>query len=57
MFQTKIIKKIKTHLILNNFLSENRTVYGTICRKYGRARKATDDDTVRRRKISHLDVG
>jgi hypothetical protein len=27
MFQTKVIYKIKTHFMFNNFFSENRTVY------------------------------
>ena len=27
MFQTKVVEKIKTHFMLNNFFSENRAVY------------------------------
>jgi hypothetical protein len=27
MFQTKVVKKIKTHFIFNNVFSENRAVY------------------------------
>lgn len=58
MFQTKIVKKIKTRfLILNYFLSYNLAIYDTMCNKYDRVRKATDDDIVRRRKICHLHAG
>jgi len=27
MFQTKVVQKIKTRFMYNNFFSENRTVY------------------------------
>ena len=27
MFQTKVIEKIKTHFMINNFFPENRAVY------------------------------
>jgi hypothetical protein len=27
MFETKVVEKIKTHFMFNNFFSENRAVY------------------------------
>jgi len=32
MFQTKVVEKIKTHFMFNNFFSENRAFY-EICDK------------------------
>jgi len=36
--------------MFNNFVSENRSVYEIMWKKYGTARLATDDNIIRRRK-------
>jgi len=47
IFQTKLVKKIKTHFIYRNLLSENRVIYEAV-EMYGRAKQATDDNIIRR---------
>jgi hypothetical protein len=42
MFQTKFAEKIKTHFVFNKFFSGNGATYKVMCKKYGRAREATD---------------
>jgi len=44
MFQTKITKKIKTHLRLNNFFIENPAVLWSNVEKFRTAVQATDDN-------------
>ena len=44
MFQTKIVEKIKTHILCSGTFSENRAVYEIMWKKYCRAGQATDDN-------------
>jgi hypothetical protein len=45
MFHTKVVEKIKTHFMLNNFLFfENRSVYEIMWKKYCTAGQTTDDN-------------
>ena len=45
MFQTKVVEKIKTHILCSViFFSENRAVYEIMWKKYCRAVQATDDN-------------
>jgi hypothetical protein len=48
MFQIKVVEKIKTHVSYLVTFSENRAVYELMWKKYGRARRATDDNNIRR---------
>ena len=43
MFQTKVVEKIKTH-ILCSVIFENLTVYEIMWKNYCRAGQATDDN-------------
>ena len=45
MFQERVVEKIKTHFMSNNFFSENRTVNEVMSKKYGTNGQATDDNT------------
>ena len=45
MFQTKVVKKIETFYVQELFF-ENRAVYETMWKKYGRARQATDGNII-----------
>jgi hypothetical protein len=47
MFLTKVVGKIKTHILRPIRVSENGAVYEIMWKKYGRARQATNDDVVR----------
>jgi len=42
MLQTKVVEKIKTHFVFNNFFSENRAVYEIMWKNIVRAGQATD---------------
>jgi hypothetical protein len=45
MFQTKVVEKIKTHILLSiTFLFENRAVYEIIWKKYSKSGEATDNN-------------
>jgi len=44
MFQTKVVKKIKTYILFSiTFLFENRAFYGIIWKKNSKAGEATDN--------------
>jgi len=46
MFQTKVVEKIKTHILYSTTFSENYDVYGIMWKKkYGRTRQVTDENT------------
>jgi hypothetical protein len=47
MFQTKVVEKIKTHFMFNNFFSRKSCRVSDIVEKYGTARQATDDNIIR----------
>ena len=42
MFQTKVVEKIKTHILYSIFFYENDAVREILWKKYGTARQATD---------------
>jgi len=43
MFQTKVVEKIKIHILRSmTFFHENRAVYDNVVAKYGKAGQATD---------------
>jgi hypothetical protein len=44
MFQTKVVEKIKTHILCLFFVFGNRAVYEIMWKKYCRAGQATDDN-------------
>jgi len=44
MFQTKVVEKIKTHFLFNNFFFLNRAVYEIIWEKYCRTGQITGDN-------------
>ena len=44
MFQTKVVEKIKTHILFSIPFSENRAVYEIMWEKYCRTGQATDDN-------------
>ena len=44
MLQTKVVEKIKTHILCSITFSENRAVYEIMWEKCGRAGQATDDE-------------
>ena len=45
MFQTKVVEKIKTHILCSvTFFFETPAVYEIMWNKYGRAGQATDDN-------------
>jgi hypothetical protein len=45
MFQTKVVEKIKTHILCSvTFFLENRAFYEIMCEKYCIALQATDDN-------------
>jgi hypothetical protein len=50
MFQTKVVKKIKTHFMFNNFFRKSRLLWD-IVEKYGTGTQATGDSIWRRRKV------
>jgi hypothetical protein len=43
MFQTKVVEKIKTHYMFNNYVSRKSCSLWSNVEKYGRARQATDE--------------
>jgi hypothetical protein len=47
MFQRRVLQEINTHFMFNNF---SRKWCNANMEKYGRARQATDDNIMRRRK-------
>jgi hypothetical protein len=47
MFQTKVVGKIKTHILRPIRVFENRAVYEIMWKKYGRDGQATNDNVVR----------
>jgi len=49
MFQTKVVEKIKTHILYSIISPESRDAWEVMWKKYGTARQATDD-SIRRRK-------
>jgi hypothetical protein len=51
MFQTKAVKKIKTHFILNNVFRKPCRLRDNV-EKYGTAGQATDDGIIRRMRFS-----
>ena len=52
MFETKLVEKIKTHFMFNNFLSESWAVY-EISERILYSRQATDDNIIRRMRIAY----
>jgi len=58
MFQTKVVGKIKTHILCSNFfLSQKSSCLWANVEKYGRSRQATDDNTMLCRKKCTLYAG
>jgi len=47
MFQTKVVKKIKTHSVLNIFILSKIMPFMSWCGKYSTAGQATDDSMAR----------
>jgi hypothetical protein len=45
MFQTKVVQKVKTHILYLIFFSDNRAVYDIMWKKHSRAEQATDHIT------------
>jgi hypothetical protein len=52
MFQTKVVEKTKTHFIFNNYFFRKSSLLLDNVEKYGRARQATDDNTIRRMRFA-----
>ena len=51
MFQTKVVEKIKTHILCSvTFFFENHAVYEIMSEKYCIPGQATDDNIIWRRK-------
>jgi hypothetical protein len=50
MFQTKLVDKIKTHILCSAIFSRKLYRLWDNVEKYGRAGQATDDKVIRRRK-------
>jgi hypothetical protein len=46
IFQKIVTEKIETYISCSKTFSENRAVYERMWGKYGRARQATDDNTI-----------
>ena len=46
----RIVEKIKTRFVFNNFFAENRTVYEMMMKNI--IRQATDDSVIRRMRIA-----
>jgi hypothetical protein len=57
MFQTKLVWKSKDIFLVEETSSDNRAVYEIMGEKYGKARQATDDNIIRRRKDSICMLG
>jgi hypothetical protein len=51
-FRQKLYRNKNTHSIFNNYFPESRAVCEIMWKKYGRARQATDDNIIRRMRIS-----
>ena len=51
MFQIKVAKKIKTHILRSVFFSENNTVYNM--ENYDGAGQATGDNIIQRMRFSY----
>jgi hypothetical protein len=47
IFQAKRVQKIKARILFSISFSKNRTLYEIMCKKYGKARQATDDNITR----------
>jgi hypothetical protein len=52
MFYTKVVDKIKTHILCSITFVENRAVYEIMWKKCGRAAQATDDNIIRRMRFA-----
>jgi hypothetical protein len=52
MFRTKVVEKIKTHILCSIFPPENRAVYEIMWKNCGTARQTTDDNIIRRMRIT-----
>jgi len=52
MFQTKVVRKIKTHFMFNDVFYENRAVYEIIWKNTVPATEATDDNIIRSMRIA-----
>jgi hypothetical protein len=51
MFETKVVEKIRTHILVSiNVFSGNRDL-GHNVEKYDRARQVTHDNIIRRKKV------
>jgi hypothetical protein len=52
MFQTKVVEKIKTHILCSiTFLRKSCRLWDNV-EKYGRAGHTTDDNTIRRMRFA-----
>jgi len=54
MFQTKVVEKIKTHVMFNNlffFFQKSCNLLDNV-EKYGRARQVTDDNTIQHMRLA-----
>jgi hypothetical protein len=52
MFQTKVVEKIKTHILYSIIFSENIAVCEIMWKKCCRAKQATDDNIIRRMRFA-----
>jgi hypothetical protein len=48
MFQTRVVEKLKTHILCSTTFSENTVFYEIKLKKYGRARQELDENITRR---------
>jgi len=51
MFQKSCVEKIETHFTFK-FFFEDRAIYGIKWKKYGTAGEATDDNVIRRTRVT-----
>jgi hypothetical protein len=52
MFQTKVVEKMKTHFMFNNFFPENRAVCEIMWKQYGVAGEATPNNIIQRMRFA-----
>jgi hypothetical protein len=52
MFQTKVVEKIKTHILYSITFSQKSCRLWDNVEKYGTARQATDDNIIRRMRFA-----
>jgi hypothetical protein len=52
MFETKVVEKIKTHILCSIMFFQKSCRLWDNVEKYGRARQATDDNIIRRMRFA-----